>query len=323
MDYIVLDLEWNQSSEAKNKSERELIFEIIEIGAMKYNQNRKQIDSFHEIIRPQVFHEMHQITSDLIHLKMEDLQNGRSFVEVMKDFLSWCGNDYIFCTWGSLDLLELQRNMAYYHMEPLAMGPLKYFDIQKLFSIAYEDRKSRRTLEYAINFLELEKDIPFHRADADAYYTGKILSHFYNPAIFDNYSFDVYHLPRNREEEVHAIFDDYEKYISKEFPDKTQAMADREVTATRCYLCGSNVKRKIPWFSGNGKHYYTIASCEKHGYIKGKIRLRKSTNNHIYVVKTLKFINEESVNEILKKQEKAKNQRKTKRKSSDDETKNS
>lgn len=323
MDYIVLDLEWNQSSDTKKKTDRELIFEIIEIGAIKCDKNRKKMDTFHEIIRPQVFHEMHQITSDLIHLKMEDLQNGRPFVDVMKDFLAWCGEDYIFCTWGSLDLLELQRNMAYYHMEPLGIEPLKYYDIQKLFSIAYEDRKSRRTLQYAINYLQLEKEIPFHRADADAYYTAKILSHFYNPAIFDNYSFDVYHLPRNREEEVHAIFGDYEKYISKEFEDKAQAMLDKEVIATRCYLCGCNVKKKIPWFSNNGKHYYSIASCDKHGYIKGKIRIRKSINNRVYVVKTLKFINQDDVGEIMKKQDKAKQQRKNKRKSSTDNQKNS
>lgn len=323
MDYIVLDLEWNQSSETRKSDKRDLIFEIIEIGAIKCNSQRKPIDSFHEIIRPQVFHEMHQITSELIHLKMEDLENGRSFVEVMTDFLKWCGEDYIFCTWGSLDLLELQRNMSYYDMEPLSNGPLKYYDIQKLFSIAYEDRKVRRTLEYAINFLELEKDIPFHRADADAYYTAKILGHLYHPAIFKNYSFDVYHLPKNREEEVHAIFDDYEKYISKEFLDKSHAMADREVTATRCYLCGCNAKRKVQWFSVNGKHYYSIAYCERHGYLKGKIRMRKSVNNKIYVVKTLKFVSDEGINEILKKQEKAKEQRKNREKKQDDHTKNS
>mgnify|MGYP003334168978 CR=1 FL=1 len=50
----------------------------------------------------------------------------------MEAFLDWCGDDSIFCTWGSLDLLELQRNMKYYNLPPLSTKPIKYYDIQKL-----------------------------------------------------------------------------------------------------------------------------------------------------------------------------------------------
>lgn len=318
MNYIVLDLEWNQAADMKTKKQNQLIFEIIEIGAVKLNEDKKQIDIFHELIKPQVFHQMHQITGELIHLKIEQLENCRHFKEVIEDFLKWCGEDYIFCTWGNLDLLELQRNMDYYQMKPLSDKPLKYYDVQKLFSIAYEDRKSRRTLEYAVDFLEIDKDISFHRADSDAYYTAKVLARFYNPKIFHNYSFDVYQIPKSREDEIHAVFDDYEKYISREFDDKIIAMKDREVISTRCYLCSRGTKKKIPWFSINGKHYYTVAYCEKHGYIKGKIRMRKSLHDKVYVVKTLKLVNEETVEDILKRQEKARENRKEKRRNRKD-----
>lgn len=314
MNYIVLDLEWNQAADMKTKLENQLIFEIIEIGAVKLNEKKRQIDSFHELIKPQVFHRMNQVTGELIHLKMEQLENCRTFTEVVSDFLDWCGDDYIFCTWGNLDLLELQRNMDYYGMKPLADGPMKYYDVQKLFSIAYEDSKSRRSLEYAVDYLEIDKDIAFHRADSDAYYTAKVLGCFYHPAIFHNYSYDTYQLPKKREDEVHAIFDDYEKYISRGFPDKMTAMEDREVTSTNCFLCGANTKRKIPWFSvNNGKHYYTVVYCEKHGYLKGKIRMRKSVHDEIYVVKTMKLVGEDTVADILKKKEQTREIRKEKR----------
>ncbi len=314
MNYIVLDLEWNQAADSKTKEESSLIFEIIEIGAVKLNEEKKQVASFHELIKPQVFRQMHQITGELIHLKIEQLNNCRTFTEVATDFLEWCGEDYIFCTWGNLDLLELQRNMDYYQMKPLTDKPLKYYDVQKLFSIAYEDRKLRRTLEYAIDYLEIEKDISFHRADSDAYYTAKVLQRFYHPAIFHNYSFDTYRLPQTRADEIHAIFDDYEKYISRTFEDKPAAMEDREVVSTRCFLCGANTKKKIPWFSMNAKHYYTIVSCEKHGLLKGKIRIRKSVDDRVYVVKTMKQVNEETAQEILYKKEHSRENRKEKRK---------
>ena len=131
MNYIVLDLEWNQASDLKTKLENELLFEIIEIGAVKLDENRKIIDTFHEMIKPQVFKKMHQITGELIHLKMEQLKNCRQFKDVAKDFLDVCSEEYIFCTWGNLDILELQRNIEYYHMKPISEGPIAFYDLQK------------------------------------------------------------------------------------------------------------------------------------------------------------------------------------------------
>ena len=312
MNYIILDLEWNQSSTGEEEVSKILPFEIIEIGAIKLNNSLKMIDEFSELVKPQVYHEMHRITSKLIHLQMNQLQQGSFFPEVMKQFQDWCGDDYIFCTWGPLDLVELQRNIRYYGLEPLADGPFKYLDVQKLFSIAYEDRKSRRTLEYAIDFLNIEKDIPFHRAFSDAYYTAKVLARL-DERVLSNYSYDVFHLPKDKESEVHVIFDDYAKYISRGFADKTEAIADKTVMGTKCYLCHKGLRKKIRWFTPNGKHYYSVSYCDKHGFMKSKVRIRKSENDMIYVVKTDKFITEEEVSDIRNRQEKSKQQRKEKR----------
>lgn len=270
------------------------------------------IDEFSELIKPQVYHEMHHITRKLIHLQMEQLEQGHVFTEVIEEFWNWCGEDYIFCTWGSLDLVELQRNLRYYGLNPMAEGPFRFLDVQKLFSIAYEDKKSRRTLEHAIDFLHIEKDIPFHRAFSDAYYTAKILSEI--PCdVMKNYSFDVFHLPKDKDAEIQVIFDDYAKYISRGFADKIAAVADRKVMSTRCYLCHKNLRKKIRWFTPNGKHYYSVSYCDKHGYMKAKVRLRKSEDDRVYVVKTEKFISEEEVAFLRMKQEKSKTQQKEKK----------
>lgn len=312
MNYIILDLEWNQSSTGEEEDSKLLPFEIIEIGAIKLNNSRKMIDEFSELVKPQVYHEMHRITSKLIHLQMNQLQQGSFFPEVMKQFQDWCGDDYIFCTWGPLDLVELQRNIRYYGLEPLADGPFRYLDVQKLFSIAYEDRKSRRTLEYAIDFLNIDKDIPFHRAFSDAYYTAKVLARL-EERVLSNYSYDVFHLPKDKESEVHVVFDDYAKYISRGFADKTEAIADKTVMGTKCYLCHKGLRKKIRWFTPNGKHYYSVSYCDKHGFMKSKVRIRKSEDDMIYVVKTDKFITEEEVSDIRNRQEKSKQQRKERR----------
>ncbi len=313
MNYIVFDLEWNQAADLKTRRENSLLFEIIEIGAVKLNEKNELIGHFHELIKPQVFHAMNQVTGELIHLKMEQLENCRSFPEVADDFLAWCGSDYIFCTWGNLDLTELQKNMDYYDMTPVSEKTIWFYDVQKLFSIAYEDRTIRRTLQYAVEYLDIEKNVAFHRAYADAYYTAEVIKRITDKSIFDNFSFDTYRVPRNKSEEIKIQFADYFKYISRKFPDKLAAMADRDVINTKCYLCGARTKRKIPWFTTNGKHYYTIVVCMKHGPIKGKIRLRRAEDTMIYVVKTMKRANPEMEADIQNKKNQVRNNRKERR----------
>ena len=82
MNYIVFDLEWNQAADLRTRRANSLLFEIIEIGAVKLNEKKEQIDDFHELIKPQVFHTMNQVTGDLIHLKMEQLEDCRSLPRI-------------------------------------------------------------------------------------------------------------------------------------------------------------------------------------------------------------------------------------------------
>lgn len=319
MDYIVFDLEWNQSNTGREPEVEDLPFEIIEIGAVKLNRDMKFISEFNQLIKPEVYQEMHYITRKLIHIQMEELQCGKPFPLVMDEFLEWCGKDSVFCTWGPLDLVELQRNMRFYDMEPLSDRPFKFFDVQKLFSLAYEDGKKRRSLEYAIDFLNIDKDIPFHRAFSDAYYTGKILEKINDAetdkdsGIMNNFSYDVFNLPKKKRDEIYITFDNYAKYISREFNDKSDILLDKTIMNTKCYICRKNNKRVIKWFTPNGKHYYCVSCCDKHGYMKSKIRIRKSEKGKVYVVKTMKYISTEEVDLIVTKQEKAKEIRRKKR----------
>ncbi len=313
MDYIIFDLEWNHS-QTNHKEEQAPLFEIVEIGAVKLNENRTMISEFSELIKPQIYHEMNYLTSKLIHLQMKELEKGKPFVEVISRFLEWCGDDCIFCTWGPLDLLELQRNMRYYGMSPLSDRPLRFYDIQKLFSIAYEDKKSRRTLEYAIDVLNIKKDIPFHRAFSDAYYTAKVFDHIEDPLVLEKYSFDTFSIPTSKESEIHIKFTDYSKHISRRFDDKTSLLKDKAIMSTKCNKCRRNLRKKVKWFSPNGKHYYAVSYCYLHGYQKSKVRIRKTEDNGVYAVKTSKFISSDELKRIIEKRDSLLEMKKSKKK---------
>ena len=303
MNYIIFDLEWNQGVSHGEKRDKKTPLEIVEIGAVKLNEEREMISEFSELIKPQIYHEMHNITRKIIHIQMEELEKGKPFEEVMETFREWCGEDSLFCTWGTLDLLELQRNMKYYNLKPLSDRPIKYYDIQKLFSLAYEDGKSRRALEYAIDMLSIKKDIPFHRAFSDAYYTAKVFDKIEDPAVLEKYSFDTYIIPDSIEKEISISFSDYSKYITRSFEDKKQLLENKNVNSPLCYKCKKRVSKRVKWFTPNGKHYYAVGYCLRHGYMKSKIRVRKSEEGQTYAVITHKLITKDEKKELAAKRD--------------------
>ena len=303
MDYIVFDLEWNQCPGGKEKENKNLPFEIIEIGAVKLNSQWEKSGEFQEKIRPTVYHSFHHHTQELLHTNMASFRKARTFTKVMKDFFQWCGSDVIFCTWGSQDLLELQRNIRFYHMENPFPFPLYYIDVQKIFSLQLEDGRSRKSLEYAIDFLHIPKALDFHQAFSDAYYTAQIMKQLDRDKLTAYFSIDYLRIPANRKEEILIRYGNYQKLVSQPFHTKNEAIRDRKIASTRCYLCGQPARKKIRWFTDNSKNYYCLAYCQEHGYLKGKARMKKAEDGQFFCVKTLKLIPKEEAEKIMEKKE--------------------
>ena len=302
--YIVFDLEWNQSSAGKEASLDHLPFEIFEIGAVKLNENMEKLSEFHRLIRPCVYRQMHFAISEVTHVTMDELiHRGEPFKQVMESFLEWCGDDYIFCTWGSMDLTELQRNMVYHGMEIPFASPLLFYDVQKLYSRLYSDGKTRESLDVAVNFFGLEANVPFHRALEDAEYTGGVLQRLDMDQVGEYVSVDYYRIPQCREEEFTLVFPDYSKFVSRGFATKEDAMSDKQVTDMVCYKCRRMLRKKIRWFSYGQRFYLCLAACPEHGPVKGKIRMKRSEDGSVFAIKTQKIVNSEGAELIARKKE--------------------
>lgn len=315
MNYIVLDLEWNQSPFGKAGEYKSFPFEIIEIGAVKLDQNLKFVDQYQGIVRPQVYKEMHFETQKVVHADLAEYSRvGKIFSVVAREFLKWCGEEYVFCTWGTLDLMELQRNMKYYGISYLLPGPIRYYDIQKLFSFGYEDRKVRRTLEYVVHHFDIEEREPYHSALNDACYTAKVMQKMELEPLWKYYSIDTYINPKSREEEIYVVYDNYSKYISREFKTKEEAMRDKEVSGCKCCICGKNARRKIRWFSVGTSGYLSLSSCFRHGFMRGKLKFKKTEDEKWYVIKIIKSIDKEAAARVRERQEEIRLKRQEKRK---------
>ena len=266
MNYIVFDLEWNQAPAGRCRPNPKIPFEILEIGAVKLNSHRKTIDEFHETIKPLVYREMNKQTQKIVHLDMKELQKSKTFSPAARHFLEWCGDDYIFVTWGPSDIFELQRNLDYYRIHYDFPKPLLYYDLQKLYSLALEDGKKRLALQEAVEALGIPETKPFHGAYEDAWYTAEVMKKLNLKPVLEYKSVDYYHLPETKEEEVFLSFKTYDKYVSMTYDSKEE-------------------------------------QCPIHGNVKGKIRIRKTRGDKIFVVKTIKPATDKDVEELKARKE--------------------
>lgn len=301
MDYIILDLEWNQSAGGKRGEKKELPFEIIQIGAVKLDQNGQVTDTLNRVIRPVVYKRLHSAVREVVALSDEELKNGTTFPEAFRNLLQFCGDEYIFCTWGSQDLWQLQQNMQYYRIENAFPKVMRYYDVQKLFSIVFEDGKLRRTVEHAVDVFDFEKDLPFHSAVNDARYVARLFQKLMeNREAMERISVDYYKPPECRKEEVCLRFKTYTKYIYRIFESKEAAMQDKGVCTIKCPVCRTALRKKVMWFTGNTKKYYCVAKCPFHGYVRGKIQMKKYADDpqKVFPIKIVKPISEEDVEKI-------------------------
>ena len=313
MVYIVIDLEWNQCSKGKTKAVPGMPFEIIEIGAVKLNENRQVLSRFQQLVRPKVYKKLHFAPKELLHISERDLKHGIPFPEAMKQFLSWCakeGKEYHFCTWGAMDLTELQRNCHYYGIEDCFPNPLFYYDLQKNFCAEFGEGQSNLSLEHALERLSLKKGKQFHRALADAEYTAKIFQKLSMKEVEQYYSVDYYQLPENKKQELHMEFPTYIKHVSRKYETREKALNDRTIRTVYCPKCGKRAVRKIRWYTSNMKNYYSLSECMEHGYIRGRLRLRKTDDGKYYIIKTLRPIQQEEAQEMRHLRERLKKKKK-------------
>ena len=104
MSYIVLDLEWNQamSSHASiyNHLPIHLSGEIIQIGAVKLDENFCPAEEFQSDVKPVYFRSMHYKVKKLTGIDSARLSSACGFKEAFARFREFCGEDCTFYTWG-------------------------------------------------------------------------------------------------------------------------------------------------------------------------------------------------------------------------------
>ena len=156
MTYIILDLEWNQPISYQSRTYREvgdkLIFEMIQIGAVKLDADLNPADSISIPIAPTHYLRIHPRIKRMTGLDSETLAGAPNFREALEQFVAWCGEDYALLTWGIDDVSVLYQNIRFFHCEDISLPPL--CDIQLLFTQVHK-LKDRAGLKAAMELMEM------------------------------------------------------------------------------------------------------------------------------------------------------------------------
>lgn len=185
MNYIIFDLEFNQQHpDIKSDQKPELMFEIIQIGALKLDNNFNTVSTFNSFVKPTVHKMLHPYVEELTNITYEQINTSKVFTDVYEDFINFIDDpESTLVLWGVNDIKELIKN-AHYHKLSSDVIPKKYIDIQCYLSKALKYSKGKKIgLKTAIEYLEISIDSEFHDAFNDAYYTTEVFKRVYNKKI--------------------------------------------------------------------------------------------------------------------------------------------
>ena len=238
MNYVIFDLEWNQPMSASETVKEPLYLsgEIIEIGAVKLDEQFRLRDELKLYIKPQYYTRMNDRVVALTGIKNQHLAaKGVPFPEAFDRFLDWCGEDFAFMTWSMSDIPMLADNMLLHGIDASEL-PVCY-DIQRIFGREIMRSEVRYSLDYALEILQ-EKGDTAHDALHDARNTAKICDRLDLNEYLEEYGSKVFaEAPRSRVYESCG-----------------ELLADAELREFTCPWCGETVTCEDFLQSGNGTY---------------------------------------------------------------------
>lgn len=291
MNYIILDLEWDSTFFVTQKR---FINQILQIGAVKLDQNFDIIDTFDVVIKSSISKRVTGRFSRLTGITNEVMRAGISFSDAVERYNNWVGEDAVTMTWSNSDLYTIVENE-----ENLLGGQRfkieKYLDLQKfiqreMFLKGYED-KNQVSLALAAEFLKVEtEDIDFHNAKDDSLVSAYLLKKCYNeerfiPLIKDTSNPEFFKRLR------------FKSYAISNLKDEN---IDKKYLEFACPKCKCKAKKVSKWKYSN-RWFCANFICDCGEKFNGRVTFKKTYDDLIVRQKICEF--KEKKNIKIKKEE--------------------
>ena len=272
MDYIVLDMEWNQPWPGSPSSKKTLPVairgEIIQIGAVRITGDAVA-DEFQVLIRPKVYRHLNRRVSKLTGIKETRLrEEGIPFQEAMERFRAWCGADVVFLTWGFDDIGILRENLELFSLD--RSWTEKWYNVQMIFNAQTDGSTSQKALKTAMEAFGIEATRPAHDALGDAYHAALICARLDLKKGAQEYDEAL----KSHENGFHGaeLPGCICRQVYYDFADKRAALSAMSGEENKCPVCGGRMLGSR-WFSQPGHRYMDLAACPEHGKFLIRVRL--------------------------------------------------
>ena len=294
MNYVVVDLEWNQAMSSKssvfNKLPIHLGGEIIEIGAVKLDANMSPSEEFTIDVRPVYFKRMHYKVKKITGFDKERLAQGIAFADALEHFRAWCGEDVTFITWGCDDQRIMEQNIIIHELDWDWIAG--WVNLQLIYNLQTGGDKNQKSLASAMEHFEIEQTRVAHDALGDAFNTALVASrldmaeglNMYEDATrilaarMPNYKPPVE--SGSPEALLHETLDGYES--------KAAAFADKRLSSACCPDCGKEMK-SLRWVNQGDQRYMNIFTCPEHGAFLQRVNFRKLSEDKTWLANKLLY----------------------------------
>lgn len=273
MQYIILDMEWNQA-QPPAKAIREpfhLVGEIVQMGAVRLDEKFRPVDTFKIYITPKYYKRMNFRIARLTGISNADIRGGIPFPDALEAFRQWCGQEYCILTWGPDDIPMLRDNMRLHSLDDSNM-PLHY-NLQPVFDsqITHENRQC--SLTYAMEKLG---ETPYREHDAlnDALNTAVVCRHLdMEKGISEYESLKKHH-------EIHTEENSNSDGFRKIFSNRATALANSECKRIKCEACTEKAVCGN-WVHQSGEKYISLARCKCGKEYFVRLILRKLSDDSV------------------------------------------
>lgn len=279
MNYIVVDLEWNQAMSSKssvfNKLPIKLRGEIIEIGAVKLDENMQPADEFTIDVKPVYFRRMHYKVKKLTGFDKERLALGHGFKDAFETFRTWCGPDPVFITWGCDDRGIMEQNIIIHDLDwDWIQG---WINLQLIYNMQTGGDKNQKSLATAMEHFGIEQTRVAHDALGDAYNTALVCTKLDMPtglAAYDEVSRNLFSPGKSSDETTSSSPEPIEHLVFPGYQSKADAFADAELSRLNCPHCGGDTDSQR-WINQGDQRYMNLFACPDCGTFLVRFKFRK------------------------------------------------
>lgn len=264
MQFIIMDLEWNNTYAKKKKG---FLNEIIEIGAVKLDADLNQVDTFSQVIKSQVGKRLRSSVKKLTNITNDDVRGGELFTKTFSEFKKWLGTEEnTFFTWGDGDIRVLIENYQYLNGIETIPFMNNYCDLQVCYHCATGTGKAMQAgLHTAAEHFGIDPEkYSLHRALDDSLLTAEVFRKIYNKPLFLNHTCTC-------DEEFYRKLFFKAKVISK----LDNPLVDKKEFFYDCEKCGKPCLQKGEWHYHNQffRANYYCSECKTH--YKVGVRFKK------------------------------------------------